>query len=93
MSIETIRAEAHELLAQARRKVGMAEKRLASGTDAQRVAAAGQLAVLNHRVAEWEGRVRALDHAPEEVASNLIQGLREEGFLLMQNIEDWIAGG
>ena len=93
MSIEPLKHEVRDLLAQANDKIQQAEQKLAGGTGDQRVHAAGQLVFLKRQKDELETRLRELDHSPDEVSRTVIQWIKEDWMILMQRLESWIETG
>jgi hypothetical protein len=92
MSIEPVKTEVRTLLAQVSEKLSRAEHMLEEGSNAARLRAASRLVLLRRRKEAFEMRVAELDTCPEGAVNSVVQRLKEEWFLLMQDIEAWIAG-
>ncbi len=93
MSMEPLRHEVRDLLIQADDKVHTAVKALTTGSDEQRVRAAGQLVFLRRQRDELEARMRELDRCPDGVAQTIGQWIKEDWMILMQRLETWMKGG
>jgi hypothetical protein len=92
MSVEPIKAEVQQLLAQADEKVRRAEQLHADGSDAEKVEAAGQLVSLKRQRAELETRMADLDRSPGGGGATARQWLKEDWMLLMQRLDGFILG-
>jgi hypothetical protein len=93
MSIEPVKAEISALLAQANDKLELAERALEGGSDAQRLRAADQIVLLKGRKEALEIRAAELEHCPDDIVNSVVQRLREECFLVMQDLRSLIDGG
>jgi hypothetical protein len=91
MSIEPLRHEVRNLLIQADDRLRTAVKTLATGSDEQRVHAAGQLAFLRHRRDDLEARLKELNQCPEDMARTLGEWIKEDWMILMHRLESWIG--
>jgi hypothetical protein len=89
MSIATVRSEVEDLLAQANEKLARAQQMHTSGTDAQKVAAAGRLVSLQRQKQALDARMAELDHAQGGETS---QWFKEDWMLLMQRLDAFMAG-
>jgi hypothetical protein len=87
MSIEPVKVEVSALLAQANEKLELAERALQGGSDAQRLRAADQIVLLKGRKEALETRAAELEHCPDDIVNSAVERLREEWFLLMQDVE------
>ena len=92
MSVEPIKTEVQQLLAQADEKVRRAEALHLAGSDREKVEAAGQLVTLRRQKAELETRLAELEHAPGGGGSTARQWLKEDWMLLMQRLDAFIDG-
>ena len=92
MSIEPVKAEVNALVAQANEKFELAERALEGGSDAQRLRAADQIVLLKRRKEALEARAAELESCPDDIVNSVVQRLREEWFLLMQDVEAMIDG-
>ncbi|MBA3811969.1 MAG: hypothetical protein H0X27_10095 [Caulobacteraceae bacterium] len=92
MSVAAIRFEVVRCLAQAKEHVHDAEVQLASGSDDQKIKAAGQLEFYKHQQAALEARIAQLDRCPENPMENLIQGIKKEWLVQKQMFEEWSHG-
>ncbi|HWA64035.1 MAG TPA: hypothetical protein VG939_21865 [Caulobacteraceae bacterium] len=89
MPIQTIKNDTRDLLKEADKKVALAERRLAEGTPAEKVQAAGDLSVLKRHRAELAARLDELDKAKDGALPTLAERLKEEGMLLRQALENF----
>lgn len=92
MSVDTLKTETIHLLADADERVRLAEHDLADGSDAAKIKAAGDLAVLKGQRDDLRQRLNEIEHAPHNAVANLTQQIREEGLLLKQSLQSWVAG-
>jgi hypothetical protein len=92
MSVETIKAEVQQLLAQADEKVRRAEQLYAEGSDAEKVEAAGQLVSLKRQKAALVARMAELDRSPSGGGSTAHQWFKEDWMLLMHRLDAFIDG-
>jgi len=89
MPIQTIKDETRALLADADRKVALAERFLAEGSGAEKVRAAGDLAVLKRHRTELERRLADLEASKDGAFPTIAERLKEEGMLLRQALESF----
>ena len=87
MSIEPIKAELASLVAQANSKIKEAEQQRATGTDQERVHAAGQLVFLRSQKEELEGRTRELGTVQDGAGATVVEWIKEDWMMLMQRLE------
>ena len=92
MSVEPIKTEVQQLLAQADEKVRRAEALHLDGTDRQKVEAAGQLVTLRRQKAELESRLAEIEGSGGGGGATAHQWLKEDWMLLMNRLDDFIDG-
>jgi hypothetical protein len=92
MSLAAIKFEVARFLAQAKEHVHDAERTLASGNDAEKIKAAGQLEFYKSQQAAFEERLRQLDHCADNLLENVIQGIRKEWLIQKEMFEEWSHG-
>ena len=91
MSVEPIKTEVQQLLAQADEKVRRAEALHLDGTDREKVEAAGQLVTLRRQKAELESRLAEIEGS-NGGGSTAHQWLKEDWMLLMNRLDNFIDG-
>lgn len=72
MSIDLMKSEVRGLLARTDVMIADAMRSVRSGSDEERVRAAGHLPFLRHRKAQFEARLDELNHSPQTFTSELI---------------------
>jgi hypothetical protein len=92
MSLAAIKFEVARFLAQAREHVHDAERALASGDDAEKIKAAGQLEFYKAQQAAFEERLIQLDRCADNLVENVIQGIRKEWLIQKEMFEEWSHG-
>lgn len=92
MSLAAIKFEVARFLAQAKEHVHDAQRMLASGDDAQKIKAAGQLEFYKAQQAAFEARLRELDNCPDNPLENIIQGIKKEWLIQKEMFEEWSHG-
>jgi hypothetical protein len=89
MSLNSIKAEARDLLAETNFRFREAHRSLRGGTSEERVRAAGRLVRLRRSKEAFEARVAELDRASDTVLSGLVQRVREEWTLILLHLDGW----
>ncbi|HVY35180.1 MAG TPA: hypothetical protein VG960_12265 [Caulobacteraceae bacterium] len=92
MSVEPIKSEVRQLLAQADEKLRRAQHLHDQGSDAEKVTAAGQLVILKRQKQELEARIGELEHAKDGGGATTSQWFKEDWMLLMQRLDAFIDG-
>jgi hypothetical protein len=92
MSVDTLKTETTHLLADADERVREAEHDLAEGSDATKIKAAGDLAILKRQRDELRRRLDEIERAPHSRLSDMAEQLKEEGMLLKQSLQSWVSG-
>lgn len=92
MSIDTLKTETVHLLADADERMRHAEHELADGDEAAKIKAAGDLAVLKRQRDDLRQRLGEIEKASHSTLGDLAQQIREEGLLLKQSLQSWVAG-
>ena len=92
MSMPVIRREVAMMLAQVNGRITEEEAKFASGTDSDKVAAAGELAFLRRQHEMLEHRLKEIEANPN-ATETLFQWIKEECFGLSLRLDSWIAGG
>jgi hypothetical protein len=90
MSIEPIKFEVRQLLAEVKDRIREAEKIRAGDAGAERVHAAGELVILTRQKAELEARLAELASSREGPVDTFVQWVREDWMILMHRLESWI---
>jgi hypothetical protein len=91
MSVETIKTEVQQLLAQADEKLRRAQRRYDQGSDAEKVTAAGQLVFLRRQKEALDGRMADLDRVKDGGGATT-QWFKEDWMLLMQRLDAFMEG-
>ncbi len=92
MTVEPIKSEVTHLLAQADEKLRRAQHLHAAGSDAEKVAAAGQLVFLERQKLELEARMAELERSGNGGGATTGQWFKEDWMLLMQRLDAFIDG-
>ena len=92
MSVDPIKTEVRGLLAQADEKLRRAEQLQASGSNAQKVAAAGQLVFLQRQKRDLEARLTELERSHDGGGAATAQWFKEDWMLLMQRLDAFMEG-
>lgn len=87
MAIQTLKDETNALIADADRKIALAERALAEGSGAQKVKAAGNLNLLRRHRQELGQRLNELETCADGFLPTLTQRIKEEGMLMRQALE------
>lgn len=89
MSIEPIRHEVRNLLAETNYDIEKAEQALREGVGQERVRAAGRLVALRNYKSELEARLDELDRSPGGPVNTMIQWIKEDWMTVAHQIESW----
>jgi hypothetical protein len=89
MSIEPIRHEVRNLLAETNYDIQKAEQALHEGVGQERVRAAGRLVSLRGYKAELEARLEELDRSRGGPVDTVIQWIKEDWMTVAHQIETW----
>jgi hypothetical protein len=92
MSVEPITSEVQQLLAKADEALRRAQKAHARGTDAEKVAAAGQLVFLQRQKQDLEARMAELERSHGGGGATTAQWFKEDWMLLMQRLDAFMDG-
>ena len=90
MSVEPIKSEVRQLLAQADEKLRRAQHLHSQGSESEKVTAAGQLVFLNRQKEELEARIAELEHSDNGGGATTSQWFKEDWMLLMQRLDTFI---
>ncbi len=92
MSMQVVRHEVEMMLAQAKLKILDAETALVSGTDREKVDAAGELSFLKRQRETLQERLAEIE-TRSDAPETLYQWVKEEVFNLNLRLESWLAHG
>jgi hypothetical protein len=90
MSIEPIRIEVRNLLAETNDDIRQTERELASAVGEDRVRAAGRLVSLQRHRAELEARRAELERCRGGALDTVVQWVKEDWMILTHQIGHWI---
>ena len=90
MSMQVVRHEVEMMLAQANLKISDARAMLATGTDREKVDAAGELSFLEVQKQTLQDRMAEIDAHPD-ASETLYEWVKEEVFNLNLRLDSWIA--
>jgi hypothetical protein len=92
LALNNIKHEVDSMLADVNWRVASAERRLAVGGEAEKTAAARELAVLRPQQQALVKRAREVNAAPADANEGILEWAREEWFNLMLQWNAWMAG-